>query len=133
MDADDIAGKERLEIQVAYMDQHPEIDICGLKVDMFGESTWEWNVYTDPAFLSCACLFYTPFVHPTIMMRAASLRKHQLEYNKDFFITEDYEFFERASHVLQFTNLEIPGTYFYRYLSTNATNVGGNQGITTAE
>ena len=129
MDADDIAGKERLEIQVAYMDQHPEIDICGLKVDMFGESTWEWNVYTDPAFLSCACLFYTPFVHPTIMMRAASLRKHQLEYNKDFFYTEDYEFFERASHVLQFTNLEIPGTYFYRYLSTNATNVGGNQGL----
>lgn len=129
MDADDIAGKERLAIQTAYMDQHPEIDICGLKVDMFGESTWEWNVYTDPVFLSCACLFYTPFVHPTIMMRAASLRKHQLEYNKDFFYTEDYEFFERASHVLQFTNLEIPETYFYRYLSTNATNVGGNQGL----
>ena len=129
MDADDIAGKERLAIQVAYMDQHPKIDICGLKVDMFGENTWEWNVYTDPAFLSCTCLFYTPFVHPTIMMRAASLQKHQLEYNKDFFYTEDYEFFERASHVLQFTNLEVPGTYFYRYLSTNATNVGGNQGL----
>ncbi len=129
MDADDIAGKERLAIQVAFMDQHPKIDICGLKVDMFGESTWEWNVYTDPEFLSCACLFYTPFVHPTIMMRTASLRKHQLEYNRDFFYTEDYEFFWRASRVLQFTNLEVPGTYFYRYLSTNATNVGGNQGL----
>lgn len=129
MDADDISGKERLTIQVAYMDQHPEIDVCGLKVDMFGESTWEWKVYSDPRFLRCACLFYTPFVHPTIMMRAASLRKYQLEYDKNFFYTEDYEFFERASHVLQYTNLEVPGTYFYRYLSTNATNVGGNQGL----
>ena len=129
MDADDVAGKERLAIQATYLDQHPEIDICGLKVDMFGESTWEWRVYSDPEFLNCSCLFYTPFVHPTIMMRASSLRKYRLEYNRDFFYTEDYEFFERAAQVLRFTNLEVPGTYFYRYLSTNATNVGGNQGL----
>lgn len=129
MDADDIAGKDRFAFQVAYMDRHPDIDICGLKVDMFGENTWDWKVFSNPEYLHCACLFYTPFVHPTVMMRAASLQRYRLEYNKDFFYTEDYEFFERASCVLKYTNIELSGAYFYRYLSTNATNVGGNKGL----
>ena len=129
MDADDISGKDRLLNQVQYLDEHQEIDICGMKVDMFGETTWDWKVYSDPKYLRCSCLFYTPFIHPTIMMRTSSIRKYNLEYDKTFFYTEDYEFFERASHVLNYTNLEIPQNYHYRYLSTNATNVGGNQGL----
>ena len=129
MDADDISGKDRILNQVKYLDEHKEIDICGMKVDMFGESTWDWKVYSDPEYLRCSCLFYTPFIHPTIMMRSSSIRKYNLEYDKTFFYTEDYEFFERASHLLNYTNLEIPKSYHYRYLSTNATNVGGNQGL----
>ncbi len=129
MDADDISGKDRILNQVKYLDEHQEIDICGMKVDMFGESTWDWKVYSDPEYLRCSCLFYTPFIHPTIMMRSSSIRKYNLEYDKTFFYTEDYEFFERASHLLNYTNLEIPKSYHYRYLSTNATNVGGNQGL----
>lgn len=129
MDADDIAGKDRLALQVEFMEKHPDIDICGLKVDMFGEHTWDWQVYDNPKYLQCATLFYTPFVHPTIMMRANSLRRENLEYNADFFYTEDYEFFERAAYKLKFTNLVYPGCYRYRYVSTNATNVGGNEGV----
>lgn len=129
MDADDISGKNRLLSQVKYLDEHPEIDICGTRVEMFGESIWDWKVYSDPEYLRCACLFYTPFIHPTIMMRTSSIRKYNLEYDKMFYYTEDYEFFERASHVLNYTNLDIPESYYYRYLSTNATNVGGNQGL----
>ena len=129
MDADDIAGPNRLAIQVKYLDEHPDIDICGLKVEMFGEHTWDWKVYSNPKYLQCATLFYTPFVHPTIMMRSDSLKAEGLEYNKEFFYTEDYEFFERAAEKLRFTNLEYPGSYRYRYVSTNATNVGGSEGV----
>ena len=129
MDADDIAGPNRLAIQVKYLDEHPDIDICGLKVEMFGEHTWDWKVYSNPKYLQCATLFYTPFVHPTIMMRSDSLKAEGLEYDKEFFYTEDYEFFERAAEKLRFTNLECPGSYRYRYVSTNATNVGGSEGV----
>lgn len=129
MDADDIAGPNRLAIQVKYLDEHPDIDICGLKVEMFGEHTWDWKVYSNPKYLQCATLFYIPFVHPTIMMRSDSLKAEGLEYNKEFFYTEDYEFFERAAEKLRFTNLECPGSYHYRYVSTNATNVGGSEGV----
>lgn len=129
MDADDIAGPNRLSIQVKYLDKHPDIDICGLKVEMFGEHTWDWKVYSNPKYLQCATLFYTPFVHPTIMMRSDSLKAEGLEYNKEFFYTEDYEFFERAAEKLCFTNLECPGSYRYRYVSTNATNIGGSEGV----
>lgn len=129
MDADDIAGPDRLAIQTKYLDTHPNIDICGLKVEMFGEHTWDWKVYSNPKYLQCATLFYTPFVHPTIMMRSDSLKNAELEYNREFFYTEDYEFFERGAEKLRFTNLECPGSYLYRYVSTNATNVGGGEGV----
>ena len=129
MDADDISGKERLAQQIAYLDAHPQIDICGMNVKMFGETTWDWKIYTEPEYLRCACLFYTPFIHPTIMMRTASLRRFGLEYDATFFYTEDYEFFARASHLLTYTNLETDGGYAYRYVSTNATNVGGGEGL----
>lgn len=59
MDADDIAGKERLEIQVAYMDQHPEIDICGLKVD----DVWRVHVGVECLHGSCVHQLCVPLLH----------------------------------------------------------------------
>ena len=129
MDADDIAGRRRLEVQVAYMDTHPEIDICGLKVNMFGTKPWDWTVYSDDDYLRCACLFYTPFIHPTVMMRASSLKKFGLEYDPDYHYTEDYEFFSRACQKLRCTNLQQEGLYYYRFTPDNATNVGGAEGV----
>lgn len=129
MDGDDICGKRRFEAQLAFLDSHPDIDICGIEVSMFGENTWDWNVYCGSEYLHCACLFYTPFVHPTIMMRRSSLQKYSLEYDKRFIYTEDFDFFVRASENLKFENIKDRSLYHYRFLSDNATNVGGDRGL----
>ena len=35
MDADDISMPERLAVQAAYMDEHPELVVCGGEVEIF--------------------------------------------------------------------------------------------------
>ena len=117
MDSDDIAGKERLAKQVQFMDSNPEIDICGTGVEMFGEDCWDWKVYTESDFLRCSCLFYTPFIHPTIMMRSRSLKRQHLEYDPSFHFTEDYDFFSRACRNLKFFNITDKSLYRYRFMS----------------
>ena len=37
MDADDIALRNRLELQLQYLEDHPEIDICGGCVEIFAQ------------------------------------------------------------------------------------------------
>lgn len=129
MDADDISMPERISALVRYMDNHKNIDICGTKVKMIGETTWDWKVETEPKILKCASLFSTPFVHPTVIMRKKSLEKYSLEYNKEFLYTEDFEFFENSSHFLNFANIDYDGYYTYRFYQDNATSIGGEQGI----
>lgn len=127
MDADDISLPERFERQVAFMRENPDIDILGIKPHMLGAS-WDWHIETDSDYLKSDCLFYTPFVHPTIMMRAERLREFNLAYNRDFHYTEDYEFFSRASMYLKFTNILQP-LFEYRWHEENATLAGGDYGI----
>lgn len=129
MDGDDICGEKRLERQLAFMESHPDVDVCGIEVSLFGDSVWDWKMYCGAEYLRGACLFYTPFVHPTIMMRTASLRKYRLEYDRRFTYTEDFDFFVRASKFLKFENIIDKSLYHYRFTAGNATNVGGDRGL----
>ena len=129
MDGDDISSPERLQKQVDYLDKHLDIDICGLKVAMFGEGVWDWRVYYGADYLRCAALFYTPFVHPTVMLRKLSLIENHLEYDPQFYYSEDFDFFVRSAKHLKFDNLPDKDLYRYRFFSDNATNVGGSKGI----
>ncbi|TNJ59765.1 glycosyltransferase, partial [Paenibacillus hemerocallicola] len=129
MDSDDISMPLRLEKQVAYLEQHSNIDIVGIKPKIFGEEEWEWKVETGPDFLKSCLLFFTPFVHPTIMIRASRLRQYKLKYNKEYLFTEDYDFFARASEFLAYENMDDPSLFHYRIHKKNATAVGGEKGI----
>lgn len=133
MDADDISMPGRIDALVRYMDNHNDVDICGTKVKMIGDNVWDWKVETDPKLLKCASLFSTPFVHPTIIMRKQKLTENSLEYNESFYYTEDFEFFEKCSHYLKYSNIDYDGYYTYRFYSGNATNVGGSNGVHNEE
>lgn len=129
MDSDDISMPFRLEKQVVYLEQNPDIDIVGIKPKIFGEADWDWKVETRPDHLKSCLLFFTPFVHPTIMIRATRLHQHMLRYNEEFLFTEDYDFFSRASEFLRYANMDDPSLFQYRIHRKNATAVGGEKGI----
>jgi glycosyltransferase involved in cell wall biosynthesis len=44
MDSDDIAGKDRLKAQVDFLDKNPNIGLCGIQPEFFGEEKIFWEL-----------------------------------------------------------------------------------------
>ena len=79
MDADDIARNDRFEKQIAYLQQHPELDLVGSWITEF-EGKPE-NIYakrelpTEPNEIYNFCKFRSPLNHMTVMYKKESVLK----------------------------------------------------------
>lgn len=105
MDQDDIAHPERLAQQVAFMDRHGEVALCGSDVEIFGERSGpSWVRHFSPAALRVALLFENPICHPSVMLRRQTLARNTLEY-PDFPYAEEYSLWVRLSRCSQLANL----------------------------
>lgn len=95
MDQDDIALPHRFGRQLEWL-ARTGADIAGSWVRRFGTS--DKRVVrlrkTDEA-IKMEILFYSPFAHPAVMMRASLVK--QLRYEKAFEKAEDYDLWERAA------------------------------------
>lgn len=49
MDADDISLPQRLELQLAYMENHPEVAVLGTAVEIFDDLNQDVNEQYAPA------------------------------------------------------------------------------------
>lgn len=106
MDCDDISLPERLAKQVAFMDSHPEIGICGAWFRKFGtrkNKVVRWQ--TAPDAIRCGLLFDAMVGHPTVMMRSELLRKFGLRYDPDYKNAEDFELWARAAEYCTIANI----------------------------
>lgn len=89
MDADDIAVKDRIKLQVATMEADKEICVLGASlsyIDSFGK---ELGVIRHCA-LGKSNLSRTPLLHPTVMIRRAFMEKYGLCYLEKYRYAEDY-------------------------------------------
>ncbi|WP_455593390.1 glycosyltransferase [Bacteroides sp.] len=98
MDADDISVKNRLAMQVKYLDAKEEVVVLGTWANFIDEKGHVFrNVslkieYED--ILSYA-ICDSPVFHPSVMMRREYLLKNQLFYNECFLCAQDYELWSR--------------------------------------
>ena len=78
LDADDVADPQRLAKQVAFMDAHPEIDICGSYARVFGarDRVVEWPTTDDEA--RGVMLFQDPLLYGSAMIRRPLLEANHL-------------------------------------------------------
>jgi glycosyltransferase involved in cell wall biosynthesis len=92
MDADDIACPERLRTQFEFMENNPDIGLCGTFVKRFGSILRRGllKVPVENDEIKANSLFFCSFVHPTVMFRRELILKHGLNYSEDFKGTEDY-------------------------------------------
>lgn len=129
MDADDISLPQRFEKQVKFMDQHPEIGICGTKVlPITKESKYKsWGNWlkTKPKVIDI--LLNVAFCHPTVMIRKSTILKNELYYKEDLKYTEDQELWFRAIKVTNFYNLK-EKLFRYRINKTNTSLKTFSQG-----
>lgn len=103
-DADDIMAPSRLEQQFKFMEQHPDIDICGSYVKLINEKGNVIGKYTFPIkhdeiavsmFLRCA------FQQSTAFIRSSRFEESNLRYKENHF-AEDFDLWVNAIKKLKF-------------------------------
>lgn len=97
MDADDISMPNRIEKQVAFLINNPEIDICGTQARIIDETGRVFSRTILPeteeehrAFLP----YFSTVSHPTVLARREFYKQNY--YDKEFLHAEDYEMWLRA-------------------------------------
>jgi len=108
MDADDISELNRIECQVDFMEDHPDVGILGTAVQNIGTFN---NIVRYPQTddeIRWKILYTCCFSHPSVMLRTFVIRKFNLEYNPVYDHAEDYELWPRLLQYCKGYNLETP-------------------------
>lgn len=97
MDGDDICYKERLEKQLQYMEEHPDITICGANRLQFGSGKSKKMYFPEKCEqLRVRLLFGSPIAHPSWFIRKSDFDKFDFKYNEEFRYSQDYELISRV-------------------------------------
>lgn len=96
MDDDDISSPNRLQVQVDFLEHHPEYAWCGCNARLF-DSSGIWGYRQMPEKPDKQdYLRYSPFIHPSVMYRAALFEENQGYLDSaETLRCEDYEIFMR--------------------------------------
>jgi glycosyltransferase involved in cell wall biosynthesis len=107
LDSDDIARPDRLERQVRFLSDHPDVALvggCTGRMDWHGRPSGHTRI---PLFSSEALapglLFRTALAQSTIMGRAEMLKR--FPYRAEFPVCEDLDMFIRVSHRNRIANM----------------------------
>ena len=91
MDQDDIALPKRFEKQLAFMESHPEVGICGSDYKRFGY--WKKNGIIShqgtPEEISAGLFFKCMIHHPSAFIRASVIRENQIRYDSNYISAND--------------------------------------------
>ena len=112
MDADDISLPERLERQVRFMDEHPEVGVSGTGMRLIknGRLRNTRTHATSDEELKIQLLFSPCFFHPTVIIRAELAQAHP--YPDNLVYTQDYNYWTHLAPLTRFANLSEILLYF---------------------
>ena len=106
MDADDIALPQRFQIQVDYMDTHPDVGVCGSSIRRFSE-TYDITeaMGSNTSYTIAKLMFDTTINHPSAIIRTSILKENKLRYVFDYPHAEDYALWYEISKHASLVNL----------------------------
>lgn len=105
MDADDVSLPERFAKQIAFMEEHTDVGLCGAWVDRTPESYGQLLHPQDHETICARMVFGCPIVHPTVMLRSYMLQQHNLKYDAHYPHAEDYELWTQISRITRLANI----------------------------
>lgn len=124
MDSDDIASAKRFEIQAGYMEQHPDVVMCGGNINYLIDGKLKKNKEIFPLSfqeIRIALIRYNCFFHPTVMLRTDFVREHELYYQRTF--ADDYDLWIRIMNQAVLSGklmINLPEIFlYYRIHSAN--------------
>lgn len=116
MDADDISDIKRFEVQIDYLESHPEIGAVSSNIyridsnDRIVERRKERDYCSEE--VKAALIFNDIFANSAAMFRTQVVRDYSLCYNENDIIAEDYRFWCKFS---MYSNMYIMGRALYCY------------------
>ena len=96
MDSDDLSSPNRLEVQVNYLEQHPDIDLCSCGMTLFGAMEDRWVRESDFETLRINALFFSPILHASSVWRRDAFDRLGLRFRQEMVPAEDYDLWCRA-------------------------------------
>jgi len=107
-DSDDVCAPERLALQVAFMEAHPEISVVGGALDIIcseGQLLAHRRYPETSIEIAKGMQLTTTIAHPTVMFRREAIEQYG-GYNPDFRFSEDLDLWLRWMNAgLGFANL----------------------------
>lgn len=108
-DADDISLPTRLQKQVAFMQQHKQVGVCGSWFDTMndqGQVKSGSRYKPSDETIRLKHLYQIHLSHGTAILRTSVLKEHAITYSSDFDHAEDYDIFDRIGMVSQLANMQ---------------------------
>lgn len=106
VDSDDINLPERFAKQIAYMDSHHEVGICGTWVKTIGEVEGQlWRCAVKPDIVHCRTLFEAVLCHPSTILRREFLDRYSLRYDIELKRAQDWDLYCRGARHFQIANI----------------------------
>lgn len=97
VDADDICEPSRLGSQLAFLQEHPEVDLVGCSVKIISEAgapLGDRHYPTSHERIAAGMSFVNTIAHPTVFARKASFQRFG-KYDESFRYSEDLELWLR--------------------------------------
>ena len=108
VDVDDLSYKERLEKQVQYLDENPNVFMCGtLQRSVLPDSSYILEVPCEEEELKAAMLFGCEISHCSVMFRKDTWINEKMKYNTES-LCEDYDLWTRVMFKHKIVNLPEP-------------------------
>ncbi len=108
MDADDAAYPDRIALQVAHLDAHPDVGAVGGFIRMMEETSfepvWVQQYPIDDDGIRRAMFFNFAMAHPTILFRSTVLAAAG-DYDRAMRTAEDYDLLRRIQRSWRLANL----------------------------
>jgi len=107
-DADDRSAPERLARQVGFLDAHPEVALVGTwyrKIDDAGRVLASQQLPRGSTELRWHLIFYSPFVHSSVMIRSAALEVVGT-YDEALVYAQDYDLWCRIAKRYALANVD---------------------------
>lgn len=111
MDSDDIMHPKRLEIQVKFMEDNPDIFMMGttcLHYDGNNDWTPTYSRVMDKNELQFLYLFHPVILHPTVIVRTKQFKNKGYQYRSEMDGVEDFALFKQLVFNENVVNIDFP-------------------------
>jgi glycosyltransferase involved in cell wall biosynthesis len=108
MDQDDISMPKRLEKQLKFMEDNPQIGVCGSWLQLIGKYKGIAESETEDDLIKIKLLTNQNLAHPSVMIRKEILEKYELSYGTSYTVAQDYDLWVRMFDHCSFANLPKP-------------------------